>query len=113
MDFDEMLTSSARLAILASLVSGAALSFMQLKRETGLADGNLHVQTRKLADAAYIEIQKIQRGKRGLTQFQVTDLGVAALKLHVRKLLAILSLESGEIQPSPGPGKSDDSQVWS
>lgn len=112
-EFDDNLTSAARLNIVATLISGEAISFTDLKKETGLADGNLHVQTRKLAKAAYLEIIKGSRGKRSYTRFRITELGVSSMKLHVRKLQAILDRELGEIGPSTGPRPGDDSQVWS
>ena len=65
MTFNPHLTSPARLAILACLVPGEPWSFTELKRQTGIADGNLHVQTRKLEEVGYIEITKGMRGKRG------------------------------------------------
>ena len=86
LEFDEHLTSTARLSIISALISGESLSFMELKRETGLADGNLHVQTRKLAEAGYLEIRKVSRGRRSATSFRVSELGVAALKHYVRGL---------------------------
>ena len=113
MDIDRHLTSPARLAIVASLFPGDALSFTELKRSTGLADGNLHVQTKKLGDAGYIEIIRGRRGMRSLTRFQITESGIAALKLHVRKLQAILATESGRIGPVSQENRGDASQVWS
>jgi DNA-binding MarR family transcriptional regulator len=111
--FDEHLLSPARLTIIAVLVPGEALSFTDLKRATGLADGNLHVQSRKLEEVGYIEIIKGQRGRRSWTRFRITEEGLAALKLHVRKLRGILAAESGVIRPQPRRGKRDASQVWS
>ena len=112
-DFDEILSSAARLAIVAALIRGEAVSFTELKQRTGLADGNLHVQTRKLSDASYLEILKGSRGGRSWTRFRITEQGVSALKLHVRKLQNILDQEGGGIRPLTGPKPSDDSQVWS
>jgi len=113
LEFDEHLTSPARLSIIASLAPGKPLSFMELRAATSLADGNLHVQTRKLAEAGYIEIAKTTRGKRSLTRFRLTELGLESLKLHIRKLQIIVATESGEIRPQPGSARQDDSQVWS
>ena len=113
MEFDPHLTSPARLAIVAVLVPGKSLSFMELRRSSGLADGNLHVQTRKLASAGYIEILKGVRGKRSWTQFRITEKGIAALRLHIRKLQGILATESGIIGPLRSTGRKDESQVWS
>jgi DNA-binding MarR family transcriptional regulator len=111
--FDEHLTSPTRLAIIACLVPGRALSFTELKQAAGLAYGNLHVQTRKLAQAGYLEILKGKRGGRSLTRFRLTELGLAALKLHIRKLQAIVATESGEIRAVAHEERGDASQVWS
>lgn len=113
MDFDELLTSAARLSIMSALISNKALTFTELKRASGLADGNLHVQTRKLAAAGYLEINKGSRGRRSYTSFRVSELGVAALKLHVRKLQNILDQEFADISAKPGQSHDDDAQVWS
>ena len=112
-DFDETITSPARLSILASLAPGGTLSFSDLKRMTGLADGNLHVQTRKLEAAGYVEIQKSMKGRRSFTQFHLTELGLERLKLHVRKLESVLKSSDGIIRPVLAGEREDDSQVWS
>jgi DNA-binding MarR family transcriptional regulator len=111
--FDEQLSSPARLAIIACLVPGGQLTFSELKETSGLADGNLHVQARKLATAGYIEIIKGRRGGRSVTRFRITELGLESLRLHVRKLNSILATETGAIRPRVAAGRDDDSQVWS
>ncbi len=111
--FDEMISSPARLAILATLAPGASVRFTELKRETGLADGNLHVQTGKLADAGYIAVRKAMRGKRSVTEFRLTELGLERLRIHVRTLQAVLESESGVIRPVLAAEREDDSEVWS
>ena len=114
MDFDELLTSAARLSIMSALISDKALTFTELKRMSGLADGNLHVQTHKLAAAGYLEISKGNRGRRSYTSFRVSELGLTALKLHVRKLQNILDQEFADIGAKPGQTRDDDdAQVWS
>ncbi len=115
MNFDELLISSARLSIIAALVPGDVLSFTKLKNATGLADGNMHVQTRKLAAGNYIEILKRTKGRRSVTCFRITELGLESLKLHVRKLQKILATEAGTIRPTPASEDEDkdESQVWS
>lgn len=112
MDFDEHLTSPARLAILASLFPGRALTFTELKGAAAIADGNLHVQTGRLAAAGYIEISKSARGRRTLTRFRITELGVESLKLYVRRLQAVLATEGGEVRARAVPSRQDDAQVW-
>jgi len=111
--FDEMITSPARLAILATLAPGGAVTFSKLKRETGLADGNLHVQANKLAEAGYVEIRKGARGRRSVTEYKLTELGLTRLRYHVQQLQAVLASEEGVIRPLLGATRRDDSQVWS
>lgn len=111
--FDDMISSSARLAILASLVPGEAIPFTDLKGETGLADGNLHVQTAKLAKAGYIDIRKGRRGRRQVTEFRITELGLERFRLFVRQLEAVLDTEAGIIRPVLPSERRDDSEVWS
>ncbi len=108
-----MITSPARLAILATLAPGEAVRFTELKRETGLADGNLHVQTNKLADAGYIDIRKGLRGRRSVTEFRMTELGLERLRFHVRTLQSVLESEEGVIRPVLASERRDDSEVWS
>ena len=91
--FDEMISSPARLAILAALVPGPPVRFKEMKDATGLADGNLHVQTHKLADAGYLRIRKALQGRRSVTEFRLTELGLERPQLHVRKLQEVRSEE--------------------
>jgi len=107
--FDEMITSPARLAILAALVPGPPIRFSDMKAATGLADGNLSVQTKKLADAGYLEILKSPQGRRSVTEFRLTGLGLERFQLHVRKLQKVLA---GVSRPVPRPARPDDSAVW-
>lgn len=111
--FDDMISSSARLAILAPLVPGEAIAFSDLKRESGLADGNLHVQTGKLAAAGYVEIRKALRGRRQVTEYRITELGFERFRLFVRQLEAVLDSEAGIIQPVLAADRKNDSEVWS
>ena len=122
--FDEMISAPCRLGILATLVPGDPVSFTEMKAATSLSDGNLHVQTRKLADVGYIEINKTQKGRRTITQFHITDLGRERLRLHVMKLQKILAGDtstkkpatSKATAPTPRPKapqkRPDDSAVW-
>ena len=111
--FDDMISSSSRLAILATLVPGEAVPFSELKRESGLADGNLHVQTGKLADVGYLEIRKARRGRRQVTEYRITELGFERFRIFVRELEAVLDSEAGVIQPVLASERKDDSEVWS
>ena len=115
---DELLGTPARLAIVASLAVCESLAFTDLGRETGLADGNLHVQTRKLLQAGYITGSKGRRGNRQVTCFALTDLGRERFRSHVRQLAAaggITTVGGGGSQGRPRLRRApdrDDSQVW-
>jgi DNA-binding PadR family transcriptional regulator len=93
--FDEMISAPCRLGILATLIPGEAISFTEMKTTTSLSDGNLHVQTRKLADIGYIDITKTKKGRRTVTKFSITELGRERLRLHVAKLQKILDADTG------------------
>jgi DNA-binding PadR family transcriptional regulator len=107
-----MISAPCRLGILATLIPGQPVTFMAMKAATSLSDGNLHVQTRKLADAGYIDISKNARGNRTVTEFRITRLGRERLRLHVMKLQQILDAESGAKSTRQRPAQADDSAVW-
>ena len=115
-NFDEMISAPCRLGILATLVPGVPVSFTEMKSATSLSDGNLHVQTRKLANVGYIEINKVMKGRRTLTEFRIVELGRERLKLYVMELQRILDLEIKTKQPVQRPVqrsvRPDDSAVW-
>jgi len=109
-----MISAPCRLGILATLVPGTPVSFTDMKAATSLSDGNLHVQTRKLADVGYIDINKAMKGNRSVTEFSITELGLERLRLHVMKLQAVLDAGTGVVNPAtPSTVSSDDSMVWS
>ena len=110
--FDEMISAPCRLGILATLVPGVPISFTGMKAETSLSDGNLHVQTRKLADVGYIEIGKRKKGRRTVTEFRITELGLEQLRLYVMKLQAVLDTGTGVIPPVTRSERRDDAAVW-
>lgn len=107
-DLNELLCSPARLAIMATLMPGESKSFMELKSETGLKDGNLHVQTRKLAEAEYISIQRASRR----TLFHITDLGNINMNNYIELLYKVKQNKPSEFKAAPSKRKADDSQVW-
>lgn len=121
-DLDEMFGTPARLAIVATVailpVSRGVRrwTFTALGRETGLADGNLHVQTRKLTGAGYLASHRIRQGNRLVTCFDLTDKGRHALRIFIGRLRDALEGGSGFSDLStdrPVPQSSaDDSQVW-
>ena len=107
-----MISAPCRLGILATLIPGLPVTFTEMKDATSLSDGNLHVQTRKLADVGYISINKTARGNRTVTEFRITDRGLERLRLHVMKLQQILDAESTTKAPARSGKRADDSAVW-
>ncbi len=112
LDFDEMISAPCRLGILATLVPGVPVSFTDMKGKTSLSDGNLHVQTRKLAGVGYIEIGKGKKGRRTVTEFRITELGLERLRLYVMKLQAVLDADAGAAPTTQRSSRRDDSAVW-
>jgi DNA-binding MarR family transcriptional regulator len=125
-ELDDNLGVPARLAIVATLARAPQLTFMALGAQTGIADGNLHVQTRKLLAAGYLTRERVPRGSRTVTRFELTERGRLALKEYVRRLRDAAEGPFGAaraVEPAaePGPGAtptagsrsgSDASQVW-
>jgi DNA-binding PadR family transcriptional regulator len=93
-------------------VPGQPVSFTEMKAATSLSDGNLHVQTRKLGDVGYIEITKVKKGRRSVTEFRITELGLERLRLHVMKLQKVLDAETGGTRSTSRSKRADDSAVW-
>ncbi len=117
-DIEDLLGTPARLAIVATVADGAPRTFTALREETGLADGNLHVQTRKLVDGGFLTRQRQRRGGRTVTSFALTAYGRAALEEHVRRLRDAMSPvpaarpESGGERRGELGRRSDPSRVW-
>ncbi len=116
-DIDELLGAPARLAILTTVADGGRWTFTALREATGLADGNLHVQTGRLTDAGYLAASRTRRGNRTVTCFQLTSAGRRVMEDHVHRLAAALSTHheaprvraqrGGELGPA-----GDASRVW-
>ncbi len=89
-DFDPVLTSRVRLAILSALVSLEAAEFVQLRELLKLTQGNLSVHASKLEEAGYLRIDKQFVDRKPVTTFVLTAAGRAALVAHVRQLKKLL-----------------------
>ena len=121
-DLDELLGTPARLTIIATVATlptsrrGKRWTFTALRAATGLADGNLHVQTRKLTVAGYLHSHRIRQGNRQVTCFDLTDKGRRALRVFIGLLRDALEGGSGfsdlsADRPAILKGQ-DDSRVW-
>lgn len=117
-ELDPVLTLPTRLAVVATLADGARWSFTSLRDASGLADGNLHVQTRRLEEAGYVSRSTTRNGKRSVTSFSLTREGRRALEHHVEKLRRALGDDD---EPDGGTSRvrrgelgrgADPSRVW-
>jgi DNA-binding MarR family transcriptional regulator len=115
---DDLLGTPARLAIMATVVDGRGWSFTELRDETGLADGNLHVQTGRLVKAGYLTKAKTTEGARSLTMFEVTARGREGFRSLVRQLRLAERADSTSTSERPRvtrrrrEAKNDGSRVW-
>jgi len=89
-DFDPVLLSRARLAILSALVALREAEFMDLKATLGLTQGNLSIHAGKLEQAGYIAIRKEFADRKPRTTFSITAEGRKALVDHVKRLQQVI-----------------------
>ncbi len=115
-DIDDLFCMPARMAIMVSLFSTKEMTFTELGDETGLADGNLHVQTRKLLDVGCLAKEKATRGNRQVTIFRITDEGRSRLVAHLNVIWRTLGDKSAirlQRQDFKVRKKNeDDSRFW-
>jgi len=92
-DFDPVLLSRARLAILSALVTLREAEFMDLKDTLGLTQGNLSIHGGKLEQAGYISVRKEFVDRKPRTTFCITAEGRRALVDHVKRLQNVIKDE--------------------
>ena len=89
---DPLLHSELRLAVMSILAEVRSADFSFLKKQTGATAGNLSVQLDKLAEAAYISVQKGFKGKMPCTTCTITPTGLEAFRNYVNALKDYLPL---------------------
>ncbi|MEZ6072211.1 MAG: transcriptional regulator [Pirellulales bacterium] len=90
---DPLIHQETRLRLMAVLVDaddGDWVSFVALKDELKLTDGNLGAQIQKLEDAGYVKVKKTFVARRPRTLLQATSRGRAAFVAHREALKEIL-----------------------
>ena len=99
-----MISAPCRLGILATLVPGLPVTFhgdegghQFVRRQPARADP-------ETPDVGYINISKITKGRRTVTEFRITDLGRERLRLHVMKLQQILDAGTSARDRRRAPG---------
>jgi DNA-binding MarR family transcriptional regulator len=90
MPFDALVANPGRLRILTALAGAPKQPFVDLRRSTGLTDGNLSTHARKLESAGFIAIEKTIASGKPLTTLHLTTRGREALVEHAHSLLRSL-----------------------
>ncbi len=89
---DPLLTTPLRLGVMSMVIKFKAVSFVYLKDQLNVTQGNLSVQLNKLKDADYIIIEKRFEGSYPLTEVKITKTGINAFENHVKNLKDYLHL---------------------
>jgi len=97
--FDAVIHSPARLAVMAILLAGDEAEFTLLREQLGLTDGNLSTHLRKLEERGYIRCTKSFVGRRPRTTYRILPRGRTAFARHVAALERVVG--AGVI----GPGR--------
>jgi DNA-binding MarR family transcriptional regulator len=104
MAFESLVTNPGRLRILTALAGEERQPFVELRRRTGLTDGNLATHARRLQSAGLVGIEKSITAGKPLTTLHLTREGRAALASHVAALQSAL-------QPKTDPQTPVTSEV--
>lgn len=89
-EIDDVIHGRARLAIMAFLSGAGSAEFGRLRDETGISDGNLSVNLRKLEDAGYVVIDKSFVDRRPLTTATLSAAGREAWIAYLDRMRALL-----------------------
>jgi DNA-binding MarR family transcriptional regulator len=89
-EFDPVLTSQVRLAVISALISLREADFMELQQLLNVTKGNLGIHGQKLEEAGYIAISKGYAGRVPRTTYRITPRGRRALVSYVRRLEGIV-----------------------
>jgi len=81
----EAFQTKIRIAIISSLITGGK-SFKQLKQLTEATDGNLGAQLIKLEELKYINVKKQFIGRKPLSTYTLTKVGLDSFKEYVEML---------------------------
>lgn len=87
---NDVIHSRVRLAIMSYLATARDAEFVEMKKALKVSDGNLSTHLKKLADKAYISINKQFVDNKPLTRITITPEGEAAFRAYVDGLAAVL-----------------------
>ncbi len=89
-EIDDVIHGRVRLSVMAYLSGAGSADFGTLRQKTGVTDGNLSVNLRKLEEAGYVQIDKQFVDRRPLTTCLLTDIGRDAWIAYLARMQAIL-----------------------
>jgi DNA-binding MarR family transcriptional regulator len=92
---DEVIHGRVRLSVMAFLSGSGSADFSTLRDKTGVTDGNLSANLRKLEDAGYIDIEKKFVDRRPLTLCHLTEIGRSAWIAYLERMQAMLFAAKG------------------
>jgi DNA-binding MarR family transcriptional regulator len=101
MSFDALVANPGRLRILTALAAARRQPFVELRRQTGLTDGNLCTHARRLQSAGFIAIEKSIAAGKPLTTLELTPRGRDALTAHAHALLRCLEAPAASVVEAP------------
>lgn len=88
---DVFLHEPGRLAIVATLAPLLdGMTFVELREQLQMTDGNLSVHLQKLEDKGYVEIEKKFVGRRPQTTCRLSKIGRKSLAGYIDQMAAIL-----------------------
>lgn len=89
-EFDKILCSQARLAIISLLFKGDEVDFVFLREKLGLSEGNLSAHLRTLEEAGFIKIKKSFFERKPRTTYKITHKGQKHFIQYVNMLEKII-----------------------
>jgi DNA-binding MarR family transcriptional regulator len=89
-EIDDVIHGRVRLTVMAYLSGAGSADFTQLRDKTGVTDGNLSVNIRKLEEAGYVDIEKKFVGRRPQTLCHLTDVGRSAWITYLERMQDML-----------------------
>lgn len=101
---DPLFHQPARTRIAAFLAARESASFSELKRSTGLTDGNLDAHLKKLVEAGYVGASELPGEGRPQTAFALTTVGRRVFVEYVEALRSLLGLAPQPAQPEAASG---------
>lgn len=89
-DLDRIIHERVRLAIVSALAVTPRMSFIDLKAQLRITDGNLSVHARRLEEAGYLECRKSFADRMPRTEYQLTAVGRRALQRYLDHMEALI-----------------------